>query len=111
MYKKLYYIHNKSTNPFYNLALEEYILTTKQNMSFLILWQNNNTVVIGNNQNALEEINLDFVDKNGVFVVRRTTGGGAVYHDMGNVNFSFITELDESEGFTINDFTRPVIKA
>lgn len=111
MYKKLYYIHNKSTNPFYNLALEEYILTTKKNMSFLVLWQNNNTVVIGNNQNAMEEINLDFVRKNGISVVRRTTGGGAVYHDMGNVNFSFITELDESEGFTINDFTRPVIKA
>lgn len=111
MYKKLYRIHNKSTNPFYNLALEEYILTTKKNMSFLILWQNNNTVVIGNNQNAWEEVNLDFARKNGISVVRRITGGGAVYHDMNNVNFSFITELDESGGFTINDFVRPVTAA
>ncbi len=110
MYKKLYYIHNKSTNPFYNLALEEYILTTKKNMSFLVIWQNYNTVVIGNNQNVWEEVNLDFIKENGISVVRRTTGGGAVYHDMGNINFSFITDLNESEGFTINDFTRPIIK-
>ncbi|MDD5944108.1 MAG: lipoate--protein ligase [Clostridia bacterium] len=111
MYKKLYYVHNKCTDPYYNLALEEYILTSVKDKSFLLLWQNDNTIVIGNNQNACEEINAPFVEKNGIKVVRRTTGGGAVYHDMGNLNYSFITEMDESGGFTINDFTKPVIAA
>ena len=54
MYKKLHYIENKCTNPYYNLALEEYILTNKINDSFLILWQNDNAVIFGNNQNAYE---------------------------------------------------------
>ncbi len=111
MYKKLYYIQNKCTNPYFNLALEEYILTCKHGMSFLILWQNDNAVIIGNNQNAYEEISPEFVKKFSIRVVRRQTGGGAVYHDLGNLNYSFITEMNETDGFTINDFTRPVIKA
>ncbi len=111
MYKKLYYIQNKSTNPYFNLALEEYILTSKTDRSFLILWQNDNAVIVGVNQNAYEEINADFTEKFSIKVVRRKTGGGAVYHDLGNLNYSFITELNETDGFTINDFTRPVVKA
>lgn len=111
MYKKLYYIQNKCTNPYFNLALEEYVLTQKQAVSFLILWQNDNAVIIGNNQNAYEEINAEFAEKFSIKVVRRMSGGGAVYHDLGNLNYSFITDMDESNGFTINDFTRPVIAA
>jgi lipoate-protein ligase A len=110
MNKKLYFIDNKTLNPYFNLALEEYLLTMKKT-DFLMLWQNDNTVVIGINQNAYEEINPEFIAKNKTTVVRRTTGGGAVYHDLGNINFSFITALDESGGFTINDFTKPVISA
>ena len=56
---------------------------------YLILWQNDNTVVVGQNQNTAAEINRAFVEAHGVHVVRRTTGGGAVYHDLGNLNYSF----------------------
>ena len=73
MNKKLYFINNKCTSPYFNLALEEYLLKNKTNMDFLVLWQNKNTVVIGCNQNAYEEINVDFIEKNGVSVVRRKT--------------------------------------
>jgi lipoate-protein ligase A len=111
MDKKLYFIDNTVLNPYFNLALEEYLLTNKKAGDFLMLWQNENTVVIGINQNAYEEINQDFIAIHNTAVVRRTTGGGAVYHDLGNINFSFITALNETDGFTINDFTKPVIAA
>lgn len=78
-----------STDPFFNLSAEEYFLCEKDE-DFFLLWQNEPCIVIGRNQNAADEINGDYVRTRSLPVVRRMTGGGAVYHDAGNLNFSFI---------------------
>jgi lipoate-protein ligase A len=101
------YFETGSTDPAYNLAFEEYVLTHRTVGDILILWQNDNAVIIGRNQNTAEEINQSFVDAHGIHVVRRNTGGGAVYHDLGNLNYSFITD----EGASRNAFTQPVVRA
>lgn len=105
----MYYLETGSVNPFYNLAFEEYVLHSCLEGDWLILWQNDKTVVIGQNQNAEAEINRGFVEANGIHVVRRATGGGAVYHDLGNLNYSFIT--DRNQGESMERFTRPVVDA
>ena len=74
------YLETGSQDPFYNLAFEEYVLNCRREGDYLILWQNDNTIVIGQNQNAEAEINRSFVERHGIHVVRRMTGGGAVYH-------------------------------
>jgi lipoate-protein ligase A len=90
-----YFIDNDSTNPSYNLALEQTIFDRlDRRHSYCMLWQNHNAVIVGRNQNTQAEINQPFVDAHGISVVRRHTGGGAVYHDLGNVNFTFITDAD-----------------
>lgn len=93
-----------STDPFFNLSAEEYFLCEKDE-DFFLLWQNEPCIVIGRNQNAADEINGDYVRTRSLPVVRRMTGGGAVYHDRGNLNFSFIIngEADRVE------LCRPVI--
>lgn len=93
-----------STDPFFNLSAEEYFLCEKDE-DFFLLWQNEPCIVIGRNQNAADEINGDYVRTRSLPVVRRMTGGGAVYHDTGNLNFSFIIngEADRVE------LCRPVI--
>ena len=106
----VYYLETKSTDPYYNLAFEEYVLTHRTEGDYLLLWQNDNTVVVGRNQNTAEEINGDFVEKHRINVVRRSTGGGAVYHDMGNLNYSFITDVGD-DGISIRRFTEPVVAA
>ena len=105
-----YYLQTHSTDPAYNLAFEEYVLKNCRKGDWLILWQNRNAVIVGRNQNALEEINRDFVQAHGIKVIRRNTGGGAVYHDMGNLNYSFITDDDPSSP-AASRFTQPVVDA
>src|SRR5699024_12031901 len=87
----MYFIDNKGiTDPQINLAIEEYILRTMdiEEDSYLLFYINEPSIIIGKNQNTVEEIDTDFVEKNGIKVVRRLSGGGAVYHDLGNLNRS-----------------------
>lgn len=105
------YLETGSTDPAYNLAFEEYLLTGPQAGEYLILWQNENAVVVGQNQNTAEEIDRAFVEAHGIHVVRRTTGGGAVYHDLGNLNYSFITRAGNTEDLVLSRFTQPVVRA
>lgn len=105
------YIHNESTDPHYNLALEEYTLKyLEPDESFILLWQNEPSVIIGRNQNTVEQINSEFIKEKGIHVVRRLSGGGAVYHDLGNLNFTYIVKNDE-KGVNFRKFTAPVIRA
>ncbi len=105
------YLETGSQDPYYNLAFEELVLERRRDGEYLLLWQNDNTVVVGQNQNTEAEINREFVEAHGIRVVRRSTGGGAVYHDLGNLNYSFITDAGDAEKLTMERFTRPVVEA
>ena len=107
----VHYLETGSTDPCYNLAFEQYVLEQKRSGDWLILWQNDRTVVVGLNQNTAEEINPAFIRDHHISVVRRMTGGGAVYHDLGNLNYSFITDLGTAEELTVRRFTEPVCGA
>lgn len=76
-----------------------------------MLWQNDNTIVVGKHQNTAEEINADFVRTHGVRVVRRLSGGGAVYHDLGNLNFTFVMDAGADSALDLHLFCRPVARA
>lgn len=106
-----FYLETGSTDPAYNLAFEEYILNHHTTGDYLILWQNENAVIVGRNQNAEAEINRPFVEQHGIRVVRRNTGGGTVYHDLGNLNYSFITDAGSTENRNAARFTEPVVQA
>ena len=106
-----YYLETGQTDPAYNLAFEEYVLLNKKEGDFLLLWQNENAVIVGRNQNTEEEIDRAFVEAHGVKVVRRVTGGGAVYHDLGNLNYSFITDCGVFDQAAMSAFTEPVVAA
>lgn len=107
------FIDNKGiTDPRINLALEEYVLQNfGEKDTYLLFYVNEPSIIIGRNQNTVEEINTDYVDKHGIKIVRRLSGGGAVYHDEGNLNFSFITKDDGERFHDFATFTKPVVKA
>ena len=109
--QKVFYLETHSQNPYYNLAFEEYVLTHRLEGEYLLLWQNDNTIVVGQNQNTEAEINRPFVEEHHINVVRRSTGGGAVYHDLGNLNYSFITDAGELQELAMQRFTAPVVEA
>ncbi|TXE05524.1 lipoate--protein ligase [Gelidibacter salicanalis] len=99
------------TNPKLNLALEEYILRHfSADEDYLLFYINEPSIIIGRNQNTLEEINQTYIEDHNIHVVRRISGGGAVYHDFGNLNFSFITNHDGKSLSNFKKFTEPVIK-
>ena len=89
----MYVIIDSSTDPAWNLAAEEFLLTQRAE-PFFRLWRNADSVIIGRHQNAYAEIDLDYVEREGIPVIRRMTGGGAVFHDLGNVNYSFFDLKD-----------------
>lgn len=107
------FIDNKGiTDPRINLAIEEYCVKNLDiNETYLLFYINEPSIIIGKNQNTVEEINADYVKEKGIHVVRRLSGGGAVYHDLGNLNFSFITKDDGDSFSNFKKFTEPVTKA
>ncbi len=106
------YYWNERTDPAYNLALEE-VMAEQADAPFAMLWRNRPAVIVGRNQNACREFNAAYAREHGVAVVRRMTGGGAVYHDLGNLNFSiFAFETDANRRYVdFAPFAGPVLAA
>lgn len=106
------YLENYSNDPQYNLAFEEYCFKNlDREEDYVILWINGPAIIVGKNQNTIEEVNSQYVRENNIKVVRRITGGGAVYHDLGNLNFSIITTAAGNEKIDFKKYNIPILKA
>lgn len=104
------YIESPSTDPYFNLALEQHVFDNlDRGKEYFMLWQNHNTIVVGKYQNTAREINHGFVKEKEIQVVRRLSGGGAVYHDMGNLNFTFIANAAQAEKLNFAIFIQPIV--
>jgi len=107
-----YYIESRDTDPARNLALEQFVFDSlDRRHSYFMLWQNHNSIIVGKHQNTTAEINASFVNAHNISVVRRLSGGGAVYHDMGNLNFTFITDTGTENSIDFTAFCRPIQNA
>ncbi|TXF77509.1 lipoate--protein ligase [Chryseobacterium sp.] len=103
-------IDSPTTDAYFNIAAEEYLLTRFPVEDLFLLYVNAPSIIVGKFQNTLAEINLDYVQEKNIKVVRRMSGGGTVYHDEGNLNFSFHTPLGQHDFMDFSVFTQPVIK-
>lgn len=101
-----------TTDPAFNLAAEQYVFDClPKDRSYFMLWQNENAVIIGKYQNTLAEINRPYVEAHKIKVIRRLSGGGAVYHDLGNLNYTYITDAGELETLNMRVFCEPIVRA
>ena len=111
--EKLYFcamliINRESKDPYFNLATEEYLVKTLEEPCFM-LWQNTASVIIGKHQNPLREVNMDFLKKLQIPIIRRISGGGTVYHDLGNINYSFIDMGKAETLVNFAKYSQPII--
>jgi lipoate-protein ligase A len=102
-------IRRHNTDPYFNLATEEYVLKEIKDDSFM-LWRNAPSIIVGKHQNTLAEINLDYVRENDIKVVRRLSGGGAVFHDLGNLNFTFTMQGESNNLIDFRKYTEPILE-
>ena len=109
---KMAFLDVKTTDPAYNLALEQYVFEQMpRDRGYFMLWQNDNAIIIGRHQNTLAEINEPYVREKGIRVVRRLSGGGAVYHDLGNLNFTYIMDAGDDKRLDMKLFCEPIANA
>ncbi|RPH32509.1 MAG: lipoate--protein ligase [Bacteroidales bacterium] len=104
----MFLIYQPSTNPYFNIASEEYLLKSFSD-EFFIIYRNEPSVIVGKHQNTMAEINLEFVRRRGLPVVRRLSGGGTVYHDLGNINYTFVANGTEGSMVDFKRHTQPII--
>jgi lipoate-protein ligase A len=102
-------IKRPETDPWFNIAAEEYFLKNKED-NIVMLWQSDTSVIVGKHQNTLAEVNLELARELQIPVIRRISGGGTVFHDMGNINYTVITsEKQKDRLIDFRKFTRPII--
>ena len=107
----IYYI-SKTHDTAFNIALEEYCFKQlKDEDEIFLLWINEPSIIVGKYQNTIEEINTEYTREKGIHVIRRISGGGAVYHDLNNLNYTIISNRDKGqEGFNFKEFSKPIIE-
>ena len=108
----MYYVIMKSHDICENLATEQYLMNSKQfDEPLLLFYYEKPSVIVGRNQNTLEELNQKYVEDHNIVVTRRLSGGGAVYHDLNNLCFSFVVDSDSEEFGDFKSFTQPIVDA
>jgi lipoate-protein ligase A len=102
-------LHRTSTDPWFNIAAEEYLIKNTDEPLFM-LWQNRESVIVGKHQNPLREVNLKFTNQQQIPIIRRISGGGTVYHDLGNLNYSFIDFGKAEHLVNFVKYSKPILQ-